>query len=231
MFGLPVIKKSTTHLLFWLLIAHAGLLITSASAGVVSRGSPGSHDNSWSKFDVALDLSGYRNAAVAFSFAALISRSPKRFRLISAPRMSYLDGFRLLARVRPPNASTDLGPSTRGNRGRFKYRGGRHTYSIAMFNLAAYDGQSVILSVAVNKRAANRRHGVVNLENLKLSVAAAGTAELGTSIPEPTSATLLGVGLIGLVSAKRCRRRKFPYVENRLARWSNRKFQACWRVY
>ena len=77
-----------------------------------------------------------------------------------------------------------------------------------MFNLAAYDGQSVILSVAVNKQAASQRGGVVNLENLKLTVATASSEEFGTSIPEPTSIVLLGAGLLGLVGTRRSRQRK-----------------------
>ena len=78
-------NKNMMHLLLWLALTHAGLMVASVSAGVVPQGSrpnltlgpPGLNNNSWSKFDIALDLSGYRDSAVSFNFSALMSHNPK----------------------------------------------------------------------------------------------------------------------------------------------------------
>ena len=194
----------------FLLFAIAGqcVMIGTVSADIVPRGSSsaaGGSGSEWSEFAVALDLSGYRDAAVSFDFASLMNQNPRAFSLTSATGTSYIDGFRLLSPVRSRSVLT--GPNT-GSPGHFEYSGGGRSYAMAMFNLAAYDGQSVILSVGLDRREVGRRRGMVNVDNLRISVAAVGDAVAAASIPEPTTFTLFGAALLGLLGAAGWRRKQ-----------------------
>ena len=155
----------------------------------------------WSEFTVALNLSGYSSSAVSFNFSDLMRQNADGFNLSSAARVSYLDGFRLLSSVRSQLVQTSTAASSRAS-GQFEYSPGDRTYKSAMFNLAAYDGQSVILKVAVNARSVGARGGTVNLENLRIDVDAVPAAA-AAPIPEPTSLTLAGAALLCLFGASR----------------------------
>ena len=139
-----------------------------------------------SHLEVLLDLSGYRNATVAFDFAALMRRDSAGFRVTSTSnRMN--DDIRGQARS-----------STRANESGFSRSDAGRRYSTAMFNLAAYDGQTVMLTLDFNRRAAQRR-GVVNINNLRVAVAPAETGPFGAAIPEPSIAWLMLAGVLGLL--------------------------------
>lgn len=154
-----------------------------------------------SHLEVLLDLSGYRDATVSFDFAALMRRDAAGFKVSSAPKPLHGD-IRL---VSPIASRLDRGPARL--RARRMARGFSRTdsgprYSTAMFNLAAYDGQTVLLTLEFERRAAQRR-GTVNINNLKIAVAAADTGPAGAAIPEPAVAWLLVAGALGLLLAPR----------------------------
>jgi hypothetical protein len=198
----------------WILgpaLAVLAVALNSVSADVVSRDAyrtwpsgsmPGgafarpsfARPGSRASFDVSLDLSGYRDAAVTFNFASLISKDPSGFTVSSAGAgTSYLDGFRLLSPARSSFVRTGADRFVRlGRPTGFRHRGGGRTFTTAMFNLAAFDGQTVLLSVAFDGRAASRR-GIVNLENLSIDVhpVGAGAAPTAAAVPEPASVSLL----------------------------------------
>lgn len=179
-------------------------MVAPVSADIVPRGSRSIasasaisseyRPNDRSVFDIVLHLSGYRDVAVSSNLLTLINKSAG-FKPSSAAGSSYLDGFGLLSPLQSQRALNDAGDSN--------HPGGN--YGTAMFNVAAFDGQSVILNTTVTSRTAERRSGVVNLENLHTPVPSVSPAVSATSIPEPTPLTLLGAGLLGMLGASRWR--------------------------
>ncbi len=150
-----------------------------------------------SHLEVLLDLSGYRNATVAFDFAALMRRDSAGFRVTSTSnRMN--DDIRLVSPITSPVTRGQARSSTRANESGFSRSDAGRRYSTAMFNLAAYDGQTVMLTLDFNRRAAQRR-GVVNINNLRVAVAPAETGPFGAAIPEPSIAWLMLAGVLGLL--------------------------------
>ncbi len=207
--GIEMINKCVSLRALLVAVANVALMVGTVSADVVPRGSapgPGASDGR-SDFTVALDLSGYRNAAVAFNFASLMSQNPDAFTLRSATGMSYVDGFRLLSPVR-----SRRGRARPSRTGRFEYGDGGRSYAMAMFNLAAFDGQSVILNVSLEDHTVASRRGMVNLDNLRISVTSASPVVAAASIPEPTTFTLCAAGLLGMFGAARWQRTRLLFL-------------------
>lgn len=181
-------------------VTHTGIHSTVPTTGKPSGSFagpalPGRGD--LTRFIVSLDLGSYRDAAVSFDFASLLGRDPRGFSASSATGMSYLDGFRLLeAEKSKPVVSAGGGVVRSGRPTGFRRLGDTQTFATAMFNLSAYDGQTVLLSVAFDDRMANRR-GIVNVENLKIEVRPTGTST-AAAIPEPNSLALFLIALLGL---------------------------------
>ena len=180
------------------------VLVSAVSADIVPRGGPAAGGTS---FEFSLDLRGYRDAAVSFDFVSLLAKEPLGFTVSSASGLSYLEGFRLLNRARSwfIDSDADEFAGVRRPKG-FQRNGSRKMFSTAMFNLAAYDGQTVLLNVAFNDRAVERR-GAINVGNLTIDVQPLGALAEAAAIPEPTSLTLTLCGLFGLLGTRRLRSR------------------------
>lgn len=220
--GRSITRKHINRFVLGVTLAAFGLGLSAVSADVVTRGaardpSAGSglpvgsfagsllsRRHSRTSFDFSLDLSGYLDAAVSFDFASLIARDRAGFSVSSATGESFVDGFRLLSPIGSPSAAGSPGRFVRtgGARG-FQRRAEGATFATAMFNLAAYDGQTVLFRVTYDGRAASRR-GSVNVENLLIEVRPSGatTATSAATVPEPTSLALFLVALLALFAWK-----------------------------
>lgn len=177
-------------------LAHAGVVTqTNYVKAAILNKTPLKQQRS--HLEVLLDLSGYRNATVAFDFAALMRRDSAGFRVTSTSnRMN--DDIRLVSPITSPVIRGQARSSTRENESGFSRSDAGRRYSTAMFNLAAYDGQTVMLTLDFDSRAAQRR-GVVNINNLRVAVAPAETGPFGAVIPEPSIAWLMLAGVLGLL--------------------------------
>ena len=68
----------------------------------------------------------------------------------------------------------------------------------ALFNLSAYDGQTVMLTVNFDSRSSTLRRGYINVNNLRIDVANEAT-QSAAAIPEPSSLLLLvAAAIVGL---------------------------------
>jgi len=150
-----------------------------------------------SHLEVLLDLSGYRNATVAFDFAALMRRDSAGFRVTSTSNPMH-DDIRLVSPITSRVTRGQTRSITRESEIGFSRSDAGRRYSTAMFNLAAYDGQTVMLTLDFDRRAAQRR-GVVNINNLRVAVAPTATGPAGATIPEPSIAWLILAGALGLL--------------------------------
>ena len=148
------------------------------------------------RMQVQLDLSGYDHAAVSFDFATLMRRNTSGFAVSSGENMRFRDGFHLISPIRSRYIRGDGGDFRRVGRNGFTRNGDRRRYQTAMFNLAQYDGQTVLLSLEYDARQARRR-GIVNINNLRVDVQPANTP-MPSQIPEPGTALLVVAGLLGL---------------------------------
>lgn len=159
-----------------------------------------------SHLEVLLDLSGYRDAAVAFDFATLMRSDVGGFRVTSATGQFTPGRFDSDIRLVSPIASRlsrgQTRSSVRQNESGFSWSDIGRRYSTAMFNLAAYDGQTVLLTLDFDRRAAQRR-GTVNINNLKIAVAPTQSGPAGATIPEPGIVWLLAAGALGLLFVPR----------------------------
>lgn len=150
-----------------------------------------------SHLEVLLDLSGYRDATVSFDFATLMRRDTAGFKVTSAS--NRFDGdIRLVSPITSPVSRGQTRSSVQQNEPGFSWSDIGRRYSTAMFNLAAYDGQTVLLTLDFDRRAAQRR-GMVNINNLRIAVAPTQTGPAGAVIPEPAVLWLLVAGVLGLL--------------------------------
>ena len=186
---MPIVR--TRNIILSLLLAAIGGALNPAAADIVPHTNlPGS---TWKHFDVPLDLTGYQNTAVSFSFASLMRADPNGFKLVTATGLSFLDDYHLASQPPDHHRQWERGP------------GGGRLIKTAMFNLAAYDGQSVILTINFNKRSAALRRGVVNLKNLNITVIPTSTA--AAVVPEPPTMFLIGMVILGLAYTSHRRRK------------------------
>jgi hypothetical protein len=182
------VKKSIFTLIALTLISNSALADFVPNATYTGR-----------SFNVVLDLSGYRDAAVAFTFASLVDKNPAGIKVSSAPGTSFVDGYHLLDPL-GSIYSTPVRP-----RGFLQQS---NVFSTAMFNLAAYDGQTVLLSVTVDREDWIDVRGVIDIRNLKVEAAPiAARVAAANAVPEPSSIALLLVALLAMAYQMR---RRFP---------------------
>lgn len=181
-------------------------LTSGANAGVVSQASfvktvLSKHKavkQQRSHLEVLLDLSGYRDAAVAFDFASLMRRDASGFKVGSASSVGFRNDFRLVSPIRTAVIRGQNRASVRRGEPGFGWSNMGRRYSTAMFNLAAYDGQTVLLTLDFDRRAARRR-GMVNINNLRVAVSQIQSGPAGAAIPEPATALLLLAAALALL--------------------------------
>ncbi|MFT4565022.1 MAG: hypothetical protein ACI9BW_004792 [Gammaproteobacteria bacterium] len=164
-------KNTTSAVILGILVL---LAIDVAHAGVISH--PQLSAQQWHNFDVTLDLTNYRNAALIVRIADLKKSGHKRLKVISTAGLP----------VRP-NADTGL-PGKSG------FVSGNQRS--AMFNLAAYDGQTVIVTVNYDRGSGALQRGRINLNNLRYSVAPS-VVQSAATVPEPSTIALLVIGILG----------------------------------
>ncbi len=204
-----MMNKRTTSYAFVLLslglalapLAHAGIVsqTTFVKASMLKKIAV---KQQRSHLEVLLDLSGYRDATVSFDFATLMRGNGAGFRLASAP--NRFDGdFRLVSPITSRVIRGQTRSALRQDGPGFSWSDNGRRYSTALFNLAAYDGQTVLLTLDFDRRAAQRR-GMVNINNLRIAVAPTQTGPAGATIPEPGTVWLMIVaGAFGLVLVPR----------------------------
>lgn len=194
-------KRTTFHA--FVLLSLGLMLAPLANAGIVSQTSfvktallkQAALKQQRSHLEVLLDLSGYRNAAVSFDFAALMRQDTAGFKVGSASPTAFRDDFRLVSPITSRITRGQNRANLRRDEPGFSWSSMGRRYSTAMFNLAAYDGQTVLLTLDFDSRAAQRR-GTININNLMVAVAPTQTGPSGAAIPEP--ATILLVLVAGL---------------------------------
>jgi hypothetical protein len=123
--------------------------------------------------DGELDLTNYQNAAAVFNFRNLIRSDAGGCSAVSAPDVPF---------------EADLYAPRSGVRGRNQSRGS------ALFNLSAYDGQTVLLTVNYDRRSSILRRGYINVDNLRIDVAS--TQNAAATIPEPSTIFLIGAAML-----------------------------------
>jgi len=199
----------------WLVLAVLSATLGPVAADVVPSGSYAPHSkgpsgsfapppSTWTNFTVSLDLSGYSNAAVTFDFASLIAKKESGFSASPAPEgVVYQDGFLLLSPVHSLLIPTGPNSFSHGSQPNGFQRGSSDgRFATAMFNLAAYDGQTVLLHVAFNGPAAART-GLISLDNVAITVSSPAAATVAAlTVPEPTSIALVLIAFVGLVGAR-----------------------------
>lgn len=150
-----------------------------------------------SHLEVLLDLSGYRDATVSFDFATLMRGDGAGFSVGSAP--NRFDGdIRLVSPITSRVNRGQTRSALRRDGPGFSWSDNGRRYSTALFNLAAYDGQTVLLTLDFDRRAAQRR-GMVNINNLRIAVAPTQTGPAGATIPEPGIVWLIMASAFGLL--------------------------------
>jgi len=187
-----------------------------ASAGVVSQNdfvqaalvntSPGQRAlQQQSHIEVLLDLSGYRDAAVSFDFATLMGGNAG-FVVSSAAATTFRNDFRLVSPIRARFTQAANGRFSRGGNGGFTWGRSNRRYETAMFNLAAYDGQTVLLALDFNAPTASRR-GFINIDNLSVTVSEADSNPAAAVVPEPGTGVLMLAAAFGFLLHPASRRK------------------------
>lgn len=203
-----MMNKRTTRYAFVLLslglalapLAHAGIVSQASfvKAAVLKKAAV---KQQRSHLEVLLDLSGYRDATVSFDFATLMRRDATGFKVASASNRINGD-IRLVSPITSRVTRGQTRSGVRRNNPGFSWSDVGRRYSTAMFNLAAYDGQTVLLTLDFDRRAAQRR-GMVNINNLRIAVAPTQAGPAGAAIPEPAIVWLMVAGALGLLFVPR----------------------------